>query len=116
MSLNEHTASLDAPLDIDPELSVGESLADNHAETPEVQFETEEVKTLLQAWIAALNDKQRRVICHRYGINDCEMMTLEELAEELGLTRERVRQIQVEALRQLRSMLKRKGISKDVLL
>ena len=116
LAVSEHTASLDAPLDIDPSLSIGESLADEHAETPETQIHTGEIETLIREWIAMLNDKQRLVIRHRYGLDECELMTLEELAAQLGLTRERVRQIQLEALGQLRRGLKRRGISKDVLL
>ncbi len=116
LALSEHTASLDAPLDIDPSLSIGESLADEHAESPESQIHTGEIESLIREWIAMLNDKQRMVIRHRYGLDECELMTLEELAAQLGLTRERVRQIQLEALGQLRRILKRRGISKDVLL
>ncbi|THF64218.1 RNA polymerase sigma factor RpoS [Pseudothauera rhizosphaerae] len=116
LALSEHTASLDAPLDVDPSLSIGESLADEHAETPETQIHTGEIESLIREWIAMLNDKQRLVIRHRYGLDECELMTLEELAARLGLTRERVRQIQLEALAQLRRILKRRGISKDVLL
>ncbi|NMG64320.1 RNA polymerase sigma factor RpoS [Azoarcus indigens] len=116
LALSEHTASLDAPLDIDPSLSIGESLADDRAETPETQIHTAEIEGLIHAWIDMLNDKQRLVIRHRYGIDECELMTLEELAARLELTRERVRQIQLEALGQLRRILKRRGISKDVLL
>jgi hypothetical protein len=56
------------------------------------------------------------VIRHRYGIDECEVQTLEELADSLDLTRERVRQIQLEALGQLRRIIKRRGVSKDVLL
>ncbi len=116
LTLSEHTASLDAPLDIDPNLSIGESLADDRAETPESQIHTAEIENLIHLWIDMLNDKQRLVIRHRYGIDECELMTLEELAVRLDLTRERVRQIQLEALGQLRRILKRRGISKDVLL
>lgn len=114
--LSEHTASLDAPLDIDPTLSIGESLADDHVETPDFQIQHTEVETLVREWILKLNDKQRMVIRHRYGIDDCEVMTLEELAAQLGLTRERVRQIQLEALGQLRRSIRRRGIPRDVLL
>lgn len=114
--LNEHTASLDAPLDIDPTLSIGESLADEDAETPEVQIQDLEVETLVREWIGQLSEKQRMVIRHRYGIDECEVQTLEELADTLELTRERVRQIQLEALGQLRRIIKRRGVSKDVLL
>ena len=63
-----------------------------------------------------LSEKQRKVIEYRYGLNGHEMATLEELAERLSLTRERVRQIQIEALAQLRRILKRHGVSRDILL
>jgi RNA polymerase nonessential primary-like sigma factor len=81
LALNEHTASLDAPLDIDPTLSIGESLADEDAETPEVQIQDLEVETLVREWIGQLSEKQRMVIRHRYGIDECEVQTLEELAD-----------------------------------
>lgn len=115
LALNEHTASLDAPLDIDPSLSIGESLADEGAETPDTQIHGLEVESLVREWIGQLNEKQRMVIRHRYGIDECEVQTLEELADSLDLTRERVRQIQLEALGQLRRIIKRRGVSKDVL-
>lgn len=116
LALNEHVASLDAPLEIDPTLSIGESLADDSAETPETQIHTSEVEHLIAEWIGMLGEKQRQVIEARYGLNGYEVATLEELAERLSLTRERVRQIQIEALAQLRRILKRRGVSKDVLL
>jgi RNA polymerase nonessential primary-like sigma factor len=116
LALNEHTASLDAPLDIDPTLSIGESLADDEADTPDVQIQDLEVETLVREWIGQLSEKQRLVIRHRYGLDECEVRTLEELADSLDLTRERVRQIQLEALGQLRRIIKRRGVSKDVLL
>jgi RNA polymerase nonessential primary-like sigma factor len=115
LALNEHTASLDAPLDIDPNLSIGESLADDQAESPENSIHTNEVELLIREWIGQLTDKQRLVIQYRYGLDDVEVQTLEDLAAQLGLTRERVRQIQLEALAQLRRILKRRGVSRDVL-
>jgi len=63
-----------------------------------------------------LNDKQRAVIERRFGLNGGELLTLQQLASRLMLTRERVRQIQLEALAQLRRILRRRGLSKDVLL
>lgn len=116
LSLNEHTASLDAPLDIDPTLSIGESLADDSVEPPEVHIHHVEVEHLVHDWIGLLNEKQRVVIESRYGLNGQDIRTLEELAAALGLTRERVRQIQLEALSHLRRILNRRGMSKDVLL
>ena len=114
--LNERMASLDAPLDIDPMLSIGESIPDDYNPTPDVRLEHSELENYVREWLDQLNEKQRRVIEHRYGLNGYEISTLEQLAESLDLTRERVRQIQIEALHSLRKILKRKGVSKDVLL
>ena len=65
---------------------------------------------------ARLNDRQRRVIERRYGLDGGDAGTLEALAGEMSLTRERVRQLQVEALGRLRTMLRRGGVSKEELL
>ena len=113
---NEHVASLDAPLDIDPMLSIGESIADEQSVNPEAGLQAQEIESLVQQWLEQLNDKQRTVIERRFGLNNQEVCTLEELAGHLRLTRERVRQIQLEALGQLRRILRRRGLSKDVLL
>jgi len=116
LALNERTASLDAPLDVDPLLTVGESLADESALTPDARLERCEIEARIQQWLDQLSDRQRSVIERRYGLNGAEIQTLERLAQELHLTRERVRQIQLEALRSLRRILGRDGLSKDVLL
>jgi RNA polymerase nonessential primary-like sigma factor len=113
---NEHMASLDAPLDIDPMLSIGESISDEQAVNPETGLQTQEIESLVKQWLEQLNVKQRSVIERRFGLNNQEVCTLEELAGQLGLTRERVRQIQLEALGQLRRILRRHGLSKDELL
>ncbi len=114
--LNEHTASLDAPLDMDPGLSFGDTLADKECLTPDHLFESAELEGLVHEWIARLGEKQRTVIEWRYGISGREVRTLEDLAGELGVTRERVRQIQVEALLQLRRILQRAGVSREMVL
>ena len=116
LALNERMASLDAPLDIDPLLSVGESLADESSVPPDVQLAHLEIEGRIRDWLGQLSDRQRSVIERRYGLNGCEIQTLEQLAKDLSLTRERVRQIQLEALGSLRRMLRRDGLSKDVLL
>ncbi len=116
MNLNERMASLDAPLDIDPMLSIGESIPDEQHEEPELQLHNTQLERFVHDWMSQLNDKQRMVIERRYGLNGHEISTLEELAATLSLTRERVRQIQIEGLEQLRRILRRKGISKDYLL
>jgi RNA polymerase nonessential primary-like sigma factor len=112
----EHLASLDAPLDIDPMLSIGESIADEALASPEAHLASAEIEGFVRDWLAQLNDKQRTVIEQRFGLNGHEATTLEALADTLGVTRERVRQIQLEALAQLRRSLKRRGLSKEALL
>ena len=113
--LNERMASLDAPLDIDSMLSVGESLADENSLTPEARLELAEMEEQVEAWLGQLAERQRSVIERRYGLNGTDISTLEQLAQDLNLTRERVRQIQLEALSSLRRILRRSGINRDVL-
>ncbi|MEO1878894.1 MAG: sigma factor-like helix-turn-helix DNA-binding protein, partial [Methylococcales bacterium] len=62
-------------------------------------------------WVHLLTDKQREVICRRYGLCGYENSTLEQVALELGVTRERVRQIQMDALKKLKGILEVKGYS-----
>ncbi|WP_410498243.1 RNA polymerase sigma factor RpoS [Chitinibacter sp. S2-10] len=116
MGLNERVASLDAPLDIDPMLTIGESIPDDQHDGPETTLQNSEVERYVREWMKQLNEKQRMVIERRYGLNGYEICTLEDLAANLSLTRERVRQIQIEALDQLRRILRRYGVTRDVVL
>jgi RNA polymerase nonessential primary-like sigma factor len=116
LSLNERMTSLDAPLDIDPMLSVGESIADENTVAPDIRLENIEIEHYVHEWLDQLNERQRSVIECRYGLNGLEIHTLEQLAQSLDLTRERVRQIQIEALASLRKILRRSGISRDTVL
>ncbi|UCV13467.1 RNA polymerase sigma factor RpoS [Quatrionicoccus australiensis] len=116
LSLNEHIASLDAPLDIDPSHSMGEVIADDGGDDPESLLQSSEIGNLLDDWLAQLTDRQRHVIERRYGLNGADVATLDTIAGDLGLTRERVRQIQMEGLERIRKIIKRGNISKDSLL
>jgi RNA polymerase nonessential primary-like sigma factor len=116
LSLNERMTSLDAPLDIDPMLSVGESIADENSLPPDIRLENIEIEHHVHEWLDQLNERQRSVIERRYGLNGLEIHTLEQLAQSLDLTRERVRQIQIEALASLRKILRRSGLSRETLL
>lgn len=116
LQLNEHIASLDAPLEIDPSHSIGETIADESAVNPETLLQSAEMGSLLDDWLHQLTPRQREVLERRYGLNGAEVATLDVLAGELALTRERVRQIQVEALDRLRKIIKRGGIARDSLL
>ena len=109
-------ASLDAPLDVDAELSIADAVADDDVDTPDVSIEHEEIARHVREWVDQLSDKQRHVIHRRFGLASENTRTLEELATDLGVTRERIRQIQLEALVQLRRRLLRDGIDKDAVL
>lgn len=116
LSLNEHIASLDAPLEIDPNLTMAEMIADDGNGNPESLLQSSEVDFLLDDWLAQLTARQRLVIERRYGLNGVDVATLDVIATELDLTRERVRQIQIEGLDRLRKIIKRGDISRDSLL
>lgn len=113
--LTERIASVDAPLDNDPERSLLDAIADERTPDPERIMQDEDLHGLVQAWLNELNDKQREVVERRFGLNNREIATLEEVGADIGVTRERVRQIQVEALKRLRVMLEKNGYSIDSL-
>jgi RNA polymerase nonessential primary-like sigma factor len=115
LGLNERIASVDAPLDSDPERSLLDAIADERTPDPERILQDEDLHSLVQAWLNELNDKQREVVERRFGLNNREISTLEEVGADIGVTRERVRQIQVEALKRLRVMLEKNGYSIDSL-
>lgn len=116
LALNEHTASLDAPLDLDPASSLLDLLSDDQSQSPDAEVQHRELETLTRAWLSRLSDKHRHVIERRFGLNHIEPATLEELADEMGLTRERVRQIQQEALVRLKRFFASNGVRKDAVL
>jgi RNA polymerase nonessential primary-like sigma factor len=116
LRLQEHVLSLDAPLDRDSGATLGDGLAADDAGAPELMLHVAEIESAVGGWLAELNPRQRGVIERRYGLNGNEVATLDELAREMGVTRERVRQIQGEALDRLRAKLARRGYTRDALL
>jgi RNA polymerase nonessential primary-like sigma factor len=116
LGYHEHVTSLDAPLDREQGTSVGDGVADEGMLAPELVLHNSEIEAWVRQWLAELNERQRTVIERRYGIGGRDAATLEEVAGELGVTRERVRQIQAEALEKLRTRLKRRGLDRDALL
>lgn len=115
LGLNERLASVDAPLDDDPDRSLLDAIADERTLDPEKAQQREDLQQLIESWLNELNDKQREVVERRFGLNGREISTLEEVGADIGVTRERVRQIQVEALKRLRVILERAGFSVDSL-
>ena len=116
LALSEHAASLDAPLDNDPGSSLMDLLPDEGGDSPDARAEQHELAVLLRDWLTRLPDKQRLVVTRRFGLDNDDPATLEVLAEELGVTRERVRQIQQEALVKLKRSMAARGVVRDSLL
>ena len=102
--------------DADSGSSMGDQLADEDTPSPELLLHNSEIEAWVKQWLDELSDRQREVIERRYGLNGHEVATLEQLARTLKVTRERVRQIQAEALDKLRARLRRRGLSREALL
>ena len=113
----ELPTSLDAPLERNPTQPHGESVldsvADDGATDPMSLTLGNEVEQLLNHGLGELNQREREVLSGRYGLGDREPETLEVLAERLSLTRERIRQIQQEALLKLKRRMLRNGVDRD---
>ena len=109
----ELPASLDAPLERDNSESMIDMVADDQATDPMGLTLSREVEQLLNHGLEELSEREREVLAGRYGLHDREPETLEVLAERLGLTRERIRQIQQEALLKLKRRMARNGIDRD---
>jgi len=116
LALSEHATSLDAPLDNDPQASLMDMLPGDVEDGPDSRAEHHEMTVLVRDWLKKLPDKQRVVIVRRFGLDNDDPATLEELAAEMSVTRERVRQIQQEALVKLKRALTARGVGKDALL
>jgi RNA polymerase nonessential primary-like sigma factor len=109
----EQPASLDAPLERDAGESMLDTVADDQATDPMGLTLSHEVEELLAHGLSELNEREREVLSGRYGLRDREPETLEVLADRMGLTRERIRQIQQEALLKLKRRMIRHGIDRD---
>jgi RNA polymerase nonessential primary-like sigma factor len=72
-------------------------------------------RQLLETGLSELNEREREVLAGRFGLHDREPETLEDLAARLGLTRERIRQIQQESLLKLKRRMARQGVHRDAL-
>jgi RNA polymerase nonessential primary-like sigma factor len=116
LALSEHATSLDAPLDNDPQSSLMDMLPDDGDVSPDAHAEHHEMTVLVRDWLQKLPDKQRVVVTRRFGLDNDDPATLETLAEEMGVTRERVRQIQQEALVKLKRAMAARGVVRDSLL
>jgi RNA polymerase nonessential primary-like sigma factor len=115
MGLNERVASVDTPIGKDADKSLLDTIADENNIDPAQALQNANLSTAIDQWMQELPEKQREVIARRFGLQGFERATLEEVGEQIGLTRERVRQIQVEALKRLREIMEGHGLSSDLI-
>ena len=113
LKLNERVTSIDAPLGHDSERTVVETIADTKVSDPAELLQDNNMRASINMWLDDLSEKQREVITRRFGLRGHETATLEQVGAEIGLTRERVRQIQVEALRRLKDIMRSEGLSSE---
>ncbi|MEH6452168.1 MAG: RNA polymerase sigma factor RpoS [Psychromonas sp.] len=111
LKLNERISSVDIPIGNNSDKELLDIIPDRKEATPEHELQNEDMKLRIVEWLEDLNPKQREVLARRFGLLGYEAATLENVGKEIGLTRERVRQIQVEALKSLRDVLSQQGLS-----
>ena len=116
LGLNERTASVDSPMGPDSESSLLDAIADESNIDPVVLLQDDDVKNNIDKWLEQLTEKQCEVVTRRFGLHGYDVSTLEEVGNSIGVTRERVRQIQIEALRKLREILEKEGFSVEALI
>lgn len=113
--LNERVASVDVPIGKDSDGALLDIIPDENNPEPPDLLQNDEVNAHIEQWLSELDEKQRDVVIRRFGLRGHDRCTLEQVGNALGVTRERARQIQMEALKRLRRILESKGFSSDVL-
>lgn len=113
LKLNERVTSIDTPLGNDSERSIVDTVADLTEQDPSELLQNQDLSQNLDRWLGELSEKQREVVSRRFGLRGYQPATLEDVGREIGLTRERVRQIQVDALKRLRITLERHGLTPE---
>jgi len=116
MGLNERVTSVDVPLGRDSDKTLIDAIPDEYNPDPSVLLQDEDMQHCIESWLGQLTAKQREVVERRFGLRGLDVATLEEVGNALGVTRERVRQIQIEALKRLRDVMEREGFSVDTIL
>jgi RNA polymerase primary sigma factor len=101
-------ASLDAPISDDDSTAFGEIVGDEEAQTPFELFRDKNMRDELRELLEVLDDRERKIILQRFGLDDGKPKTLEEVGKKFGVTRERIRQLQNIALAKLRRALSKK--------
>jgi RNA polymerase nonessential primary-like sigma factor len=115
LGLNERITSVDTPYGKEADRPLLDTIPDDTAVDPSERIQSDGLTLQIERWLGKLNEKQREVVERRFGLRGHENSTLEQVAAELGVTRERVRQIQMDALKRLRHILEQDGFSVDTL-
>ena len=115
LRLNERISSVDTPFGAESDKVLLDVIPDEKGSGPESDLQDDDIKNNIVHWLNELNSKQREVLARRFGLLGYEAATLEDVGVEIGLTRERVRQIQVEALKRLRDILSQQNLSIEAL-
>jgi RNA polymerase primary sigma factor len=111
LELRRRSFSIDQALDEDGEFTLHERIEDPNAPDPVESMHTRTVLDTLRTLIRGLNAREKRILALRFGLQgDDDPMTLESIGHEFGVTRERVRQIQIDALHKMRDALEAQGI------
>lgn len=103
--------SADHPLVDDADVALIDTFADGNASRPDAILEAHNMLLNMEQWLGRLSGKHRDVLQRRFGLNGHKGATLEDVGRQVGLTRERVRQLQIEALEKLRRMMEREGLT-----
>ena len=114
LRFNERVGSVDILIGDDTKTLV-DTIADAHVSDPEALSGDDDMASTLDNLVGELTPKQQEIICRRFGLRNYDVSTLEEVGKAVGLTRERVRQIQIEILAQLQSTMKKLGIESGML-
>lgn len=110
------TYSLETPVGDQEESYLKDIIADSTINSPAKIAEWISMRHEIDTWLSRLKDKEKQVILKRFGLEGQEPMTLEEIGQEFGLTRERIRQIEATSLGKLRGIIKEKKIRKEEVL
>lgn len=116
LKLSEKITSVDNQLSTDSDRSLVETVPSQREDNPLSIVDDQKVEGCLEDWLDDLPDRQREILARRFGLMGYEASTLEAVGEEVGLTRERVRQIQIDALARLKRAAQRDGLSEEELL
>ena len=111
LKLNDRISSVDTPIGGHSDKELLDIIPDRNEIIPENKLSDDNIKTSIVDWLEELIPKHREVLAMRFGLLGYEATTLESVGKEIGLTRERVRQIQVEALKNLKGILSQQGLS-----